>query len=112
VNILTRLLKRHLDRTEPPLRDEDGLTVTATHGDDPEFCVDPDCRICKNLREYVPAFPELREPLGSGDVPTAVGDMCFRCHKKKVMPPAVWCDDCRPLVWGVGSEPIERQADQ
>jgi hypothetical protein len=98
VNILTRCLKRRLDRTEPPLRDLDALdahTPTRTP-----------------VREYVPAFPELREPLGSGDVPTAIGDTCFRCHKNKVMPPAVWCDDCRPIVWGIGAEPIERQVSQ
>lgn len=98
MNILSRCLKRHLDRTEPPLFDVDSVsdhTPTRTP-----------------VREYVPAFPELREPLGSGDVPTAVGDTCFRCHKNKVMPPAVWCDDCRPIVWGIGAEPIERQVSQ
>lgn len=98
MNILTRRLQRHLDRTEPPLRDPDVLSAqTSTR---------------TPVREYVPAFPELREPLGSGDVPTAVGDTCFRCHKTKVMPPVVWCDDCRPIVWGVGAEPIERRADR
>lgn len=56
--------------------------------------------------------PKDVEPLGSGDIPTAIGDTCFRCHKVKVIPPAVWCDQCRPIVWAAGSEPIERQAGE
>lgn len=104
MNILTRLLKKHLDRTEPPLVEEDGLAVT-------EVATTWASPVCMPNREYVPAFPEIGEPLGSGEIPTVDGDLCFRCHKNPVRASAsLWCDACRPIVWAVGAEPVERQA--
>lgn len=71
------------------------------------LCTDPECSICKALR-----LAQDIEPMGSGDVPTVDGDLCFRCHKAPAAHPSLWCDECRPIVWGIPAEPIELQADR
>lgn len=84
--------------------------------DEPEFCKDPACEVCKTLAGPV-VFDDPVDLLAPTPDPVIflnVSDPfpCLRCDVKASVPPSIFCATCTSLVDAAPAEPVERSADQ